>query len=370
MQASIVLFGGILIVLACSLDALAAEKIVRRKSKIDKLAFTEDYESCRKRILDNWRSKQINDATVRNEIKKCDDNFPLASYLTKCRQDVLRMKAQDKDTQKRALEDCLDQAKAVGVGINSKFPASKMGNQVLFAATSFVPKSGQFSAPPNFDCADVAQSISYGTGGQYLLFGNQLATFSSFSATAQRLIEKVTKQKPTQDGPGGNKYWNVDKLGRLYEGEKASEPALYFPSIGCSYMGKLGPQYESVELHYLLNYRRREAYPYFGIAFLRKGAVTDETDFEALMVEALSSSKISRDKRRGLTIFSKTPLKFDKDGDPKDVCASPRSHDYIGMIKSASPSNSGDGYIVVASVKNLCDFGDIMTRMYRSSAGE
>jgi hypothetical protein len=370
MQASIVFLGWIFVLLASSIEAAAAEKIVRRKSKFDKLAFTEDFETCRKRVLDSWRGKKLDDATVRNEIKKCDDSFPLASYLTKCRQDVLRMKSQDKEAQKQALDACSDRAQSVGVGIKSKFPAAKMSNQVLFAATSFVPKSGQFSAPPNFDCSDVAEAIARGSSGQYLLFGNQLGVFSSFSSTAPRLIARVTKQKAMQDQPGGNKYWHIEHLGRLYEGEKGTEPNLFFPSIGCSYMGKLGPQYETVELHYLLNYRRREAYPYFGIAFLKKDVVIDANDHESLMVEALGSTKISRDKRRSLTIFSKAPLKFDKDGDPKDLCVSPRPHDYIGMIKSAAEKAQNEGYIVVASVKNLCDFGDIMTRMYRSSAGE
>ena len=100
---------------------------------------------------------------------------------------------------------------------------------------------------------------------EYILIGNDIQSWRPFAHSDRaKLLEKLGFQADTKEIVS-------DILGELLKEEKSKEVLNFLPSASCYFDRKLSHSIDGIKMYYLLNEKRSEATPYFGIAFYRKG---------------------------------------------------------------------------------------------------
>ena len=98
-----------------------------------------------------------------------------------------------------------------------------------------------------------------------------------------------------------------------------------------------------------------------GITFYHESKAPQVNETIELLKKRFGEGYMVTESRRqkGFVYIARAPLnEFDSEGDPRNLCKQPRTHEFLSAIKIAEAKNLVIDYILVANIKNLCAFGD------------
>ena len=116
--------------------------------------------------------------------------------------------------------------------------------------------------------------------------------------------------------------------------------------------------------HYLIDHGASSVTPYFGIAYYKgdQRRVTTAKLIQALL-RTLGPTYKSTPKNDYVTFIAAANLtEVDDEQDPKNLCKQPRQHRFVGIVQAHKDKPNKPEYLILANVKNLCDFGDRLAK--------
>lgn len=351
------------------LASVAAEQPILAKQ--DKLgpakadstnASNQDFINCRKTALRQLKIGKSNPQKFETALSVCRERFPGSALYIDCKKSALKKNNKNKNLLKKELSECkkllvattptpkfdhpffINQKKIFfgGIGLNDEIPFNKL-------------------KLPNFDCNPLRDVARAPKTASYILFGNHPKTFSAFSQMdARTLSESLKFVKPRKDGHF------IPELGKVFGNPKNDKAALYFPTAPCHFNGQLDKRYSGLSSYYLLDVASNMAHPYFGIAYYNKEyqkPLTKRVTNSLLKQLGASYKKFAKSDRVHFLAQSE-PKETDLEGDPKNLCKKPLKNQMITIIQSNQADKKKLDYVLVANIKNLCAFGETLTKRY------
>jgi len=323
----------------------------------------EDYLSCRKSTVLALRQAKDKVAAKRHAqaaLLECRDLYPGVVALSGCKKVALTAHQADPAKLKAALTECQAQYRKLAYDPRNPIPLQLLKGEPLFAGIGLSAErlmAGRAAALGNFDCAPLARDLSGQSQPEYMLFGNEPRHFAGLSAPSGQDLKKLLRLKPAPKGVK-ERYFDSAFLGRFYQ-VKNSQFAAYFPSSFCFYAAKLGPLFASLKVYYLVDRPREAALPYFAAAFYNETAKVPSVDELATSFAAtLGPEYKTLVGKRGVVFVAAGPIaEFDSEGDPLNLCRTPRSHHLVGVVKPHSGSKRAE-VLILSNIDNLCNYGD------------
>ena len=56
----------------------------------------------------------------------------------------------------------------------------------------------------------------------------------------------------------------------------------------------------------------------------------------------------------------------DRERDPRNICKTPRKHQFVAVIRTLATNANAPEYLLLANVLNLCEYGDRLARRWAS----
>lgn len=356
----------LLLLLSCSsFHAEAAKK--RRLSPEKKqqlIKEAESFKKCKARAFNERKTGKIDTDQFKSKLLVCREKFPSASIYVSCKKKAKKVAKKKKISLKKALSQCQRYRLAATFSPKNPLPILVNNDRVYFAGlglNNFVP-TNNFN-PPNFDCSKLDSVAEGRASADYLLFGNHMKYFQGF-----RSEDTLEKTQAKHSVPNGEEKI-VDEIGMLYNPPTSENNLVFFPTASCPFQVNPGRFYEGMTSYYLVDQSSKLAYPYFGVAFYSKNANKVKTRNLASRLESeLGKGFKSYSKGNELIIVSKKEIKeFDSEGDPSNVCKPPRQNDIIGIIKGKNEDPQVPEYILIANIRNLCEFGDRVSQRFKKT---
>jgi hypothetical protein len=155
-------------------------------------------------------------------------------------------------------------------------------------------------------------------------------------------------------------------FGRVFGNLDSPRATVFFPSAPCDFDGQLGKLFSGLSAFYLIDNESGDVTPYFGIAYYRPGI--KELTTKALVTKLIGVLNAGDKSGGGYSAIIKNDTtafvaksdfrEFDDEKDPRNVCKDPRNHSMIGIVQAAKDNPARPRYLVVANIKNLCEYGD------------
>ena len=288
--------------------------------------------------------------------ERCRDKYPGAALFLECKKKVLAA-AKGSELDVEAVGECKKLLTAASFDPAEPVPLFVSGNQAFFAGLGMNREMSLSEMElPNFTCEKLQTAVTnVAKNAQHILFGNHPNVFVPGAAQA-KFLAAITRAKPAK----GEKFSDVDGFGRLFGEVKSPQSIVYFPSAPCDFKGASGVIFSGLSLYYLADSTGRTGTPYFGIAYYREGQKSVTTP--ELVTEV--SRRLGRDfkaySKDAETVFIlSTPFKeVDKERDPRNICQTPRAHQFVGVVHTSKKDHGHPDYLILANIRNLCDYGD------------
>jgi len=324
---------------------------------------TTDYAACRKAALKKYKKHQR--GSVKKELKSCDTRFPTAALFKDCKSSALQRFRNNKTSAENALKYCELILAASTYDPAELVPANLVAGKVFYAGIDLEePLVFKDQAVPNFDCSRLQETFDGFHPPEFVLFGNRPSLFAPLANLSKKELSQALEGKRFK---GKDPYFRVADFGRIYGLGENEEKIVFFPAASCSFNGDPGQNFQDHKIYYLVDEKEKSLAPYFGISFFKP--LADNLD-SANLVEKLRKRlgpKFKITKKKNTAFFvSEFPLgDFDSEGDPQNLCKTPRSHRRIGVVKNRDNDPTKPEYVLVANIKNVCEFGDKLAERLR-----
>jgi hypothetical protein len=338
---------------------------VKQISEINK-----GYQECSQEVVASVKASKLKPGEVNSALANCRDRYPAAALYTDCTRALMKG-AKPNEVNAQKVADCRKFLTSASFNEKESIPFVVNNDRLFFAGVGLNQTSQAIHIKPEgFACEKISQVFENAKLSQYLLFGNHYQTFAASDPkaaqhyqgieTAIKLGKKILKKN--------DPYLDITGFGRLFFDQKnpKSEPVVYFPSANCDFTAKLGPLFAGISTYYLIDQAQKEATPYFGIAYYAKNAKTLNT-MEAVseLQRKLGPEYRAYTKDKLTVIVASAPFgEVDSERDPRNICKPERLHSYVGIIRAQTDQPDMPEYLIVANVKNLCDYGDRLIRRF------
>src|SRR5690606_9989764 len=122
---------------------------------------------------------------------------------------------------------------------------------------------------------------------------------------------------------------------------------LYFPSAKCHFDADAGSIFDGLSIYYLIDRRNQEMTPYFGVGFYKQNTKINAQALAEKIKNTLGKNyKVVKNKFNVLFITTQDLWEFDAEGDPMNVCRSPRKHQYLALVKPQGGSGQAEYSLV------------------------
>lgn len=328
-----------------------------------------DYQSCRKDALKRVRSKEKGSRLqeLKYELKLCKEQYPAFPYLKICKKRAAK-KGLDRADAKTRIRQCHNLSERLAFNPHKINPLTFIGTSAFFAGAglsypipmeSLKEKAIKTQSPTwgNFSCDRMLSSLQMSPQPEHLLFGNRLVSYQSFGDKLKdnTLPEVFNKAKiDYQLKTSLHEQW-----GELtFDPSKTESGRHFFPVYACDYNRELGDPFESVSVYYLTHNQAKTAIPYFAVAFYRLDAAVPYKELALKLQKTWGRKYRTKVRKNDLFIVSTEGFeKFDEEGDPFDLCAQPRKHQYVATI-ALHPGTQSVRYFLLSNISNLCSYGD------------
>lgn len=313
------------------------------------------YEACRKDALQRLTSAPEQKAAL----KECLVQFPSAALYIDCKKQMLQRFGKDPKTARAKLDECKSLRQAASYDPAELVPYDKIANRHFFAGADLSFEVGVSTIPKinDFYCERLSDVLEGFADPSYLLFGNEPRAFTALGSVKLEARRKGTAA-----------HSDIAKLGRIYWGAK---PLLYFPSGACVFKGNLGKHFEDLQIYYLIDAKRHQIAPYFGIAFYKAESTASISEIATQLAAKMGSRIQTTTLRSGASFLAPfQPQSYDSEGDPTNVCLHPRSDAVVAMIRPQKKRRERASAVLVANLKSLCSFGDQLTQALTKKPGE
>ena len=349
----------------------------------------KSFKDCQKAALDEQKGGRspAAESRFRTALESCRERFPGAGLYIECKRRAVRTTTTGRDTEtsaaghKEKLGECRKYLTAAAFDPDASLPFFVEGGQLYFAGIGLNRTSANAALdPPNFDCERLKNAMQDPGKTQHLLFGNDPRAFDGLreltpddlgqllGVTVERKTKAAGAKGKGKKGDGKRprpemRGQNTTGLGRLY-GELGRGGLVYLPLAPCDFDGEPGPRYSGLSSWYLIDNAAQTATPLFGIAYFTGDAKLTTAELTAELREQLGADGFrTTRKNRQVQFVSNHPLeRFDPEGDPRDLCAPPRPHRFVGVIQTVAGKPDLPEYVLLANTKNLCEFGDRLAR--------
>jgi len=320
-----------------------------------------NFGSCRKQALTQLKAGSISKRKFEISLRQCKENFPGADLYVSCKKNAIKAAKSKKISPDKAVRQCQRFMVAASFDPSNPLPLFIDDGKVFFAGVGLNHQSTPLNAisPPNFDCGRLVTFARNPEQAQYLLFGNHPSKFTGFSSMSNSdLVKKLRIKKPSKDGV------LVPELGKLSGDPKDKSSVLFFPSAPCDFESELGEIFAGISTYHLIDSPGSTITPYFGIAYYRQDqtTITSEKAIEGLVKELGGTFKTFAKGNNVTFIAAENFTETDDEQDPKNLCDQPRVHRFVGVVQGRKEDPSKPEYFIIANIKNLCDFGDLLTR--------
>lgn len=322
---------------------------------------TSSFESCRKLAVTQLKQGAISQSKFEIALRQCKENFPGADLYVNCKKSAIKAAKSKNIAPDKAVLQCRRYMVAASFDAENPMPIFVEGGKVFFAGVGLNHQSTPVTAvnPPNFDCDRLKSLAKNPDQAQYLLFGNHPNKFAGLSSLqGPDLAKKLGIKKPSKEGN------LVAGLGKVIGNPKDKNAVVFFPSASCDFDSELGDLYSGVSTYYLIDSQGSTITPYFGIAYFKQGqkATTTEKSIQA-MIRALGGTFKTFEKGDNVTFVAADNVsETDDEQDPKNLCDQPRVHRFVGVVQARKDDPTAPEYILIANIKNLCDFGDRLSK--------
>lgn len=329
------------------------------------------FKKCRSDALTLMKGGKLSPKRLKRRLVGCKEKFPGASLYIDCKKKALKaLKGKkDKVKVKEKIAECKQLLRDTSFEAEKPIPFNLYRSKYFFAGIGFNKRLSLRELDlPNFDCSNAKSAVKKPKSAEFFLFGNHPQMFRVFSRSSPRQLIKDLKL-PKAMPPDGH---FVPNLGKVFGNVASKSASLFFPSTSCVFNGQLGSNFTGLSIYYLIDTKSSLLLPYFTIAFYHP-------DFSALSKKEMISEinkMLSTSSERTYTQTSISKLidvisngkikEFDEEGDPRNLCAKPRRHRMISVIKGRENKPEKIEYVIMANIRNLCQFGDRATRAFRS----
>lgn len=327
----------------------------------------DDYIACRKTAFTHWKRREIDSDTLKAELAACKERYPNAELYIACKKKTVEALKTEGLSPEEAISKC--RKYELMANFDTKDPLTVFIEQKVpyFAGVSMSTaiKAAQGSVP-NFDCSDLEAAATKPLEASYLLIGNHPKFFGKLARlTPEALARKlgVPRKLDKKKKKGGKPFVDVAEFGRIFGDTLDSPDTLaYFPMGSCVFTGSLGRDLLEIKIFYLAETRRRLGVPYFGITFYNNATVSvPAQDMAEQLVRILGPKyRLTHKDDRALIVSSSPIAEFDSEGDPKNLCGGLRDNDLVGIFRLKADAKKWADFFLLASIKNLCDYGDRM----------
>lgn len=326
-------------------------------------AKNQNYNSCTADATKQVAAGGLASQNLPQAFARCLDKYPSAGLFLKCKKNAF-LKSKGQPPGAAALAEC--KALLTAANFDGVDPAPIYLNEedAFFGGVGL---NQELKIPdmniPNFTCEKFnAAILDIPTLAQHILFGNHPLMFLRGDEQKKyitALSALASKQKKT------DKFSDISGFGRLFRDSHGKSAIVYYPSAPCDFRGSLGDAYSGMSVYYLPDIAHQTATPYFGIAYYRRNQKTLTTPKLVAEILTRMGSRFKAYVKDSQTVFiSATPFsEVDKERDPRNICMDPRPQHFVAAIYSAKDDNTVPEYLLLANIKNLCDYGDRQARM-------
>jgi hypothetical protein len=334
-----------------------AQKSKLSPAKVKQIKKTrKSFDNCRKEALEQLKQGAISKKKFEVALNTCQENFPGASLYITCKKSAIKTAESQNISADQAIDQCkryllatqFDEAQPLpffveagqfyfsGIGLNKSIPAASLD-------------------PPNFDCEKLQAIVKNPKDAQYFLFGNHPRVFAGLEPRkGPALMKTLRLAKPSSKGA------DVSGFGRVFGDPRGAGGVVFFPSSSCDFDADPGDIFAGLSAYYLLDAASSTVTPYFGIAYYKQGGSPLSTSkLVAALVRSLGSNFKAFKKNELTTFVAAAPVsETDDEQDPKNLCRTPRAHRFVGVVQGRKDAPTQPEYLILANVKNLCEFGD------------
>ena len=348
-------FGAVLF--AAPIEGLTPATIKRIKTA------NANYKECQQAAITALNSKLINQVKFAAAVDACRERFPAISLYSQCKRRAVDAAASTKKDPSAALLECKKLLVTASFDREQSVPFFTNDGQLFFGGIGMNKvQSVATLDPPNFDCDRLNKSILNPLEAQYILFGNHPKVFKGLGPLAAKDLAKALQM----EDPGKSdrkKGAATAGFGRIFGGLDAQKSTVFFPAAPCDFDGQLGKAFSGLSAYFLIDKGSGEVTPYFGIAHYRptfKDLTTKDLVTKLIEVMNAGGTGYHAIIKNDTTAFVANSdfTEFDDEKDPRNVCKDPRPNALIGIVQAAKENPAKPRYLVVANVKNLCEYGD------------
>ncbi|MEZ4742398.1 MAG: hypothetical protein R3B45_08125 [Bdellovibrionota bacterium] len=318
------------------------------------------FKQCRSKSLKELKAQKIDSTQLKLQLATCRERFPTANLYVGCKKRVLKeFRGSDKKEKLSQLQRCKELLAAASFDPENAIPFFVHKKRIFFAGIGF-----NKSIPlkdlelPNFDCQNAISQMENPEKAEYILFGNSPRSFEKLRGKKRKALNSLLGKR----GWSSEEGVHVKRFGKIYGDPIGSDSAVFFPSASCVFSGPLGEIFEGITAYYLLDSQDKSLTPYFNVAFYKPEVNAQHITAEQIVektLKALGSNFSIMHQNKARTIIATHKIRsFDNEGDPKNICNSPRKHDIIAIIKNRADSQHLPHFVLLANTKQLCEYGD------------
>ena len=324
----------------------------------------KSFDVCRKEAITLLKKGPAGKLNFEAAISSCKETYPGADLYITCKKQAMQAALNARIAPDLVVSQCKHYLVATTYLPNQPFPLLVDGEAAYFAGVGLNrTQPAAALAPPNFDCHKIHEILPNIKRADYSLIGNHPQLFSGLAELkGADLLKALKLKKPTSQGI--KEGIDVDGFGRLYDDPRKREATVYFPAAACDLKVESGPIYSGLSVYYLLDQAESRVTPYFAIAYYRKDqqAVTTSKLIQKLNRALGSEFKVFH-RNDSITFIAADSLpETDREHDPKNLCRQPRPHQVLGIIQAHKDKLSQPEYLILANIKNLCEFGDRLAK--------
>lgn len=324
---------------------------------VDINARSKDYKTCQTKAVSDLTAKVTDQSGFVTALNVCKTRFPGIDLYIECKKKVVSSAAKDTARDEK-MKDCHRLLDRTEFTFSDPMPVGKIAELLTFAGVGLSHKTAAAQLQPKgFDCTELQDAVSKGwTGAKFLFFGDNPSHFSPPN-DPQKLAFTAALGTITTIGTDRAPFARLDP-------DVGGGAQAFFPLGACHLGGPSGDTYQGLSLYYLLDYAAHEAVPFIGQAFYRNEKTSTMTALLSSLQSRLGPDYHLQAGPKGSRILAKVPIaKVDAEGDPKNLCSPPQGHDVLVMVYPWDDRHPDDaGQLLVANVKNLCEFGQSSAR--------
>ena len=347
---------------ACTLSApVYAKNSGLSPAKVKQISKTrKSFEACRKESIEDLKEGKLSKRKFEVALTACKESFPGADLYVTCKKQAIQAARAKHVAATQAVEQCKRYLIATTFDPDQPLPFFAEAGQLYFASIG-LNRSQPLSAlaPPNFSCDKLQAAAHNPLEAQYFLFGSQPREFAGLAdLKGSELTELLKMSKPA---PGG---FDSAGFGRVFNDPRAASGMVYFPTAACDFEAEPGELLAGLSAYYLIDQSATSATPYFGIAYYKQDQRrTTTAKLVQGLIQILGPTYKSTAKNDYVTFIAAAGLaEVDEEQDPKNLCKQPRQHRFIAIVQGRKDKPSKPEYVMLANVKNLCDFGDRLAK--------